>query len=118
MSERDDSVYLQHILDAAARVESYLDGSDEDNFYDTPLLQDGVVRCLEIIGEATKRLSEDLRARAPEVPWRDIADMRNKLIHEYHGVDLEAVWITATQDLPQLQHDVSRLLGSTGANST
>jgi uncharacterized protein with HEPN domain len=118
MSERDDSVYLQHILDAAARVESYLDGVEELDFYATPLLQDGVIRCLEIIGEATKRLSDDLRERAPDVPWRDISGMRDKLVHEYHGVDLEAVWITATQDLVELQHNVSRLPGSSDASST
>ena len=117
MTARDDSVYLKHILDMTDRVESYLEAIDEEAFYDTPLIQDAVIRCLEIIGEATKRLSDDLRSRESTIPWRDIAGMRDKLIHEYFGVDLEAVWITATQDVPQLHHEVKRLVGSADANS-
>ncbi len=108
--KRDDSVYLQHILDAIARIKEYLLGIDEETFYEQHLVKDGVIRQLEIIGEATKRLSLDVRARCPHIPWQDIAGMRDKLIHDYFGVDLDAVWLTARDDLRGLKATVARLL--------
>ncbi len=108
--ERDDSAYLQHILDATSRIEEYLLGVSEEAFHEQYLVQDGVIRQLEIIGEATKRLSPGMRARCPNVPWQDIAGMRDKLIHDYFGVDLDAVWLTACEDVPTLKTEVSGLL--------
>ena len=107
---RDDSVYLRHILDAISRIEEYLHGVDEETFYQHYLVQDGVIRQLEIIGEASKRLSREVRASCPNVPWPDIAGMRDKLIHDYFGVDLEAVWLTARDDIPALKAEVSTML--------
>jgi uncharacterized protein with HEPN domain len=77
MTSRDDSVYLQHILDAADAVDGYLQGVDEARFQKTGLLQDGVIRQIQVIGEAAKRVSKDARSRHPSVPWRDIAGMRD-----------------------------------------
>jgi uncharacterized protein with HEPN domain len=108
--ERDDSVYLRHILDAISRIEEYLQGVIEETFYQQYLVQDGVIRQLEIIGEATKRLSPEMRAECPNVPWQDIAGMRDKLIHDYFGVDLDAVWLTACGDIPALKAEVLRAL--------
>jgi len=107
---RDDSVYLQHILDAIVRIEEYLLGVSEETFYQQYLVQDGVIRQLEIIGEATKRLSQEVRAQCPSIPWQDIAGMRDKLIHDYFGVDLDAVWLTTRDDMPVLKAEVARLL--------
>ena len=107
---RDDSVYLRHILDAIAKIEEYLSDLDEDGFHRDYLVQDGVIRRLEIIGEATKNLSSTLRTRYAYVPWKDVAGMRDKLIHHYFGVDLEAVWSTATTELPDLRANVNRIL--------
>jgi uncharacterized protein with HEPN domain len=108
--ERDNSVYLQHILDAISRIEEYLQGVTEEAFYQQPLVQDGVIRQLEIIGEAAKRLSPETRANCPDVPWQDIAGMRDKLVHDYFGVDLDAVWLTACNDVPLLKAEVMRAL--------
>jgi uncharacterized protein with HEPN domain len=108
--ERDDSVYLQHILDAISRIEEYVQGVDEAAFYRQHLVQDGVIRQLEIIGEATKRLSQEVRAKCPNVPWQDMAGMRDKLIHDDFGVDLDAVWLTLRDDVPVLKAEVARMI--------
>lgn len=116
---RDDSVYLGHIQDAIARIESYLAGVTEEQFFEAPLIQDGVIRQLQIIGEATKRLSAEFREGTPGIPWRDVAGMRDKLVHDYMGVDLEAVWDSAIEDVPALKAKLERTgeadAGSNGA---
>lgn len=110
MAGHDDVVYLRHILDAIARIELYLQGADEQNFLQNPLLQDGVIRQEQILGEAVRRISRELKARYPSIPWQDIAGMRSKLVHDYFGVDLEAVWLAATEDMPLLRDGVRRML--------
>jgi len=110
MTKRDDTVYLQHIFEAIELIEKYLTDIDYNTFSDTRLLQDGVVRQLEIVGEATKNLSQNVRDMASEVPWKDMAGMRDKLIHQYFGVDIEAVWATAQFDLPEVKKTIVKLL--------
>jgi uncharacterized protein with HEPN domain len=94
MKPRDfeaDLAYLEHIRDAALTIAEHLRGIDEPTFMGSRLLQDAVIRELQIVGEATKRLSAALRQANPEVPWQDIAGMRDKLVHDYFGVDIVAV---------------------------
>ncbi len=100
-----DKVYIQHILDAIGAIEKYTDEVSAEKFLDgeNRMMQDAVIRELEIVGEAVKRLSDNLKEDTLDVPWRDIGDMRNVLIHEYFGVDLEIVWETLQSDIPQLK---------------
>jgi len=100
---KENSVYVGHIMDSIAKVEEYTQGLDFDKFCESNITQSGVIRELEVIGEASKNLSPEFVKSLPDVPWRDIGDMRNKLIHEYFNIDLEAVWKTATEDLSKLK---------------
>jgi len=112
--EKDDIVYLRHILDAIRTVEGYLSGVSEKKFKATSLLQDGAFRQIEIIGEAVRHVSKDLRKTYPEVPWQDIAGMRDKLIHDNFGVDIEKVWLTAQEDLPVFKEQVIGIMKDFG----
>jgi uncharacterized protein with HEPN domain len=111
---RDEFLYLRHVLDAITTIEEYLQGVDEEHFKATRLLQDGTIREIEIIGEAVKNVSKNIRKSYPEVPWQDIAGMRDKLIHGYFGVDIEKVWDSAKEDLPVLREQVKGILKDFG----
>jgi uncharacterized protein with HEPN domain len=101
--KKDDAVYLKHILDAIHRIEEYTQNIEYKDFIENHLIQDGVIRQIEIIGEAVKRLSNEIREKYTDVPWKDIVGMRNKLIHNYFGVDVDAVWETVKKDIPVLK---------------
>lgn len=107
---RDDAVYLRHILDAASLIGTYTAGLDEVAFAANSLVLDGVVRQLEIIGEASKHISQDLRSRHPEVPWHVAAAMRDKLIHDYMGVEPAIVWQTVAVSLPDFADQIRAVL--------
>lgn len=109
---KDDQVYLRHILDAIEKTETYLEGQAYESFSKNDMMIDAVVRELEIIGEATNHLSDQLRASHPEIPWRDAIDMRNFLIHEYFGVRTRVVWDTCKNDLPLMKDLISTLLST------
>lgn len=104
-----DVVYLDHIREAIARIRTYTAGG-RDAFMANSLIQDGVIRNFEIIGEAVRRLSDEVKDRRPEVPWRRVAGFRNVLIHDYMNVDKGEVWNVIETHLPALDEAVQDLL--------
>jgi len=98
---RDEALLLDILL-AAGDVQAYTEGLDFDGFKASKLHQDAVVRKLEVIGEAAKRISEQMKAKAPDIPWRQVSGMRDRLVHEYFRIDLREVWDTVKRDIPAL----------------
>ena len=107
---KEDILYLRHIAQAIGRIELYLENITEEEFKKNFLVQDGVIRQIEIIGEATKNLSKSITRTFVHIDWEDIAGMRDKLIHHYMGVDIEVVWDTAKQDIPVLKEGVAKII--------
>ena len=107
---KDNSIYLKHILDAISKIENYTKTVEYKDFFKNSLIQDGVIREIEIIGEASKKLSDEFRERHQKVPWKDITGMRDKLTHDYFGVDIDAVWETVKKDIPFLKQFVTDIL--------
>ena len=104
-----DRLYLESIRDCLERIADYTTGGEQE-FLASRLIQDGVVRNLEVIGEATKNLSTELREANPAIPWRQIAVMGDVLIHDDLKVNLSGAWLTVSTDLPDLRTTVARLL--------
>ncbi len=107
---RDDKVYLSHILKSISFIEKYCAKLTLREFYKNEILQNAMVRQLEIIGEAANSVSKATRNKLTTVEWYKIIGMRNKLIHEYFGVDLNVVWTTIKEELPQLKKAVTEYL--------
>ena len=108
---RDDAVLLD-MINAAQRIVDFKQGMDRQGFLQDTKTQSAVLHQLMILGEACKRLSTETRDRAPQIPWRLIAGMRDNLIHEYDDVDLEEIWKTADRDVPALIAELRRLGGA------
>ena len=106
---KDDSIYIDHILNSINRILDYISGKDREAFEADQLTQDAVVRQLEVIGEATKRVSKELRSKNPDIPQSDMAGMRDVLIHDYIDVDLGVVWKTISEDIPNLKALILKL---------
>ena len=108
---KDDRIYLLHIRDAIRQIVEYT-AIEREAFFADRKTQDAVVRNLEIIGEATKRLSLNLKAAHPDIAWKPIAGMRDKLIHDYFGVNVQLVWEVVDRALPILSEKVQDLLAT------
>ena len=105
-----DSVYLHHIVDAIERIDDYITGLSSEEFTKDEKTKDAVVRNLEIIGEAAKKITEKTKSSNPEIPWKNMASMRDRLIHAYFGVDYNIVWQVAKEELPPLREKLKSLL--------
>lgn len=99
--------YLRHIEEAIARIQRYLDGKTENDFLSDDLIQDAVIRNLEIIGEAVSKLGGDLKAQYSYIPWQEISGMRDRLIHGYFSVNLSIVWDTVNNVLPDFMGKIT-----------
>ena len=106
---KDAAIYLRHIRDAMARIDKYT-AQGRKAFFEDSMVQDAVIRNLEVIGEAVRSLPPELKRRHPEIPWRSITALRNVLIHEYFGVDLEIVWRVVQRRLPALKRHIDTML--------
>ena len=107
---KDDLFYIENILQSIIRIQLYISSKDYETFVGDFIVQDAVVRQLEIIGEATKRITKDFRNNNPEIPWADMAGMRDVLIHDYIDVDLDIVWKTASESIPKLKALLEKLV--------
>jgi len=102
--------YLLDVLDRIAKIKRYIEGYDYESFCDDEKTSDAVIRDIEVIGEAIRHVPDDLRQKYPAIPWKLIAGMRDKLIHDYLGVYLEYVWNVASSRINELESDISRIL--------
>lgn len=105
-----DQNFIRHMLGAIERIRSYTENISEEEFLNNFLIQDGVIRNLEIIGEASKKITPEMKQATPEIPWKQISGMRDKLIHDYFGVDVIAVWSVVQMNIPELRYQLLKLI--------
>lgn len=106
---KNNSVFLKHILHEINNIEKFIENKTLNDLTKDEMLQHAVSRSFEIIGEASKNLSEDFKIRHIEIPWSKATGFRNRLIHEYFGIDFEEVWKTIKEDLPVLKEQVEKI---------
>ena len=106
---KDDAVYLRHIQECIQRIEENTT-EGRDRFIASHTLQDAVLRNLQTMAESTQHLSEDLKAKYPDVEWHRIAEFRNVLVHDYLGIDMERVWDITQRDVPELKRAILAML--------
>ncbi|MAG28876.1 DUF86 domain-containing protein [bacterium] len=110
MEKGKDKIYCKHILDAIEEIESFTKGMTFKDFEKDKKTQRAVTRDLEIIGEAAKRLSKEQTDKYEQIPWRNIAGMRDFLIHDYMDVDLKEIWKAATEDISELKEVITKMI--------
>lgn len=102
--------YIKDILDSINEVEEFTEGMNFEKFSKDKKTINAVIRCLEVIGEASKKIPPDIIKNHTDIPWKRMAGMRDKLIHEYHGIDTEIVWVVVKEELPPLKPKIKSVL--------
>jgi len=103
---KSDLAYIDHILDCIRKINKFSKGLTVNEFRNNELVQDAVIRNIEIIGEASKKITSETKKNYPDIPWKEISGMRDKLIHDYLGVDVDVVWETIKKDIPALRKQI------------
>ncbi|NOY16941.1 MAG: DUF86 domain-containing protein [Gammaproteobacteria bacterium] len=106
MSAKDDSVYIDHMLNSILRINEYIESKEQ--FYASRLVQDAVIRNLQIMAESSQRIADDMKKAYPDIPWKQISGFRNILVHDYLGVDLDMIWSVVEQELPMLERALTQ----------
>jgi uncharacterized protein with HEPN domain len=101
--KKDPLVFIEHILESIDSIKEYIEGLSKEDFFSSKEKQDAILRRIEIIGEAVKNLPEDVKSKHSEVPWKKITGMRDIVVHNYFGVDLNLTWKIATTDIDELK---------------
>ncbi|MBI2103647.1 DUF86 domain-containing protein [Candidatus Woesebacteria bacterium] len=112
MATERDIVYLRHILLAIEKINEYVSRGGKGLYDKDTAIQDAIIKQIEIVGEASRKISKEFKGNHSEIPWRLVSGMRDKLVHDYMGVDLEAVWKTAVEDIPELERIVEEVIES------
>jgi uncharacterized protein with HEPN domain len=107
---RDDAILVEHILEATEKSIGFLSGHSRDDLERDEKLALSTIRLLEIVGEAASQVSEEYRDKHPDIPWKDMVGLRNRLIHGYFDVDLDIVWDTVKTDLPPVVEQLRKLI--------
>ena len=110
MSKREPLLYLQDILTSLSRIKDYTKGLSFEDFSNDWKTIDAIVRNLEIIGEAARNMPEEVLEKYPDIPWGGMVSMRNKIIHEYFGVDMDILWKTIQEDLEPLKNKIEEMV--------
>ncbi|MEK6646159.1 MAG: DUF86 domain-containing protein [Candidatus Firestonebacteria bacterium] len=110
MSKRESRLYLEDIKDSIGKIERYIKDLSFDEFTEDDKTIDAIVRNLSIIGEAARNIPEDIKLKNPDIAWIEIIGMRNKITHEYFGIDEDILWKTIKEDLPILKNQILELL--------
>jgi uncharacterized protein with HEPN domain len=108
---KDERLYLIHIKECIERIESYIGNADKRKFLNSTLLQDAVIRNLQVLAESTQRLSDEAKESRQDIDWYRIAGFRNILVHDYLGLDLDTVWNIVVNEMPVLKRAVEEMLG-------
>lgn len=107
---KEDTIFLEHIIEAIQSIQDYTSSLTKDDFLQNKLVKDATIRNFEIIGEATKNISTKLKEKYKIIEWKNMAGMRDKLIHGYFGVDYFIIWETIIHILPKLKNDINYIL--------
>ena len=110
MKKPDDIARLGHVYDAICQIETYTSGVEKTAFLNNNMMQDAVMRQIEIIGEASRHISDEYQEKHPELPWFQMRGIRNKIVHDYLEVNVDVIWDTVKNDLPALKAQVQKLL--------